>query len=69
MFCKPFVDCQSGQGAGKLVDAVQVGDNQYEALAVLEINNIGEGEFQLYDSNGPVIKVSDPPYPFEIDEE
>ena len=59
---------QSGQGAGKLVDVVQVGDNQYEALAVLEISYIEDGEFQLYDSNGPVIQIRNPPYSFEIDE-
>ena len=59
---------QSGQGAGKLVDVVSTGENRYEGLAVLEINNIGDGKLQLTDSNGPVIHVTAPPYEFESEE-
>lgn len=59
---------KSGQGAGKLVDIVSTGDNRYEGLAVLEINNIEEGALQLIDSDGPVIKVTEPPYTFETEE-
>jgi len=59
---------QSGQGAGKLVDVVRVGDQQYEALAVIEIKNLEEGRLKLVDENGPVLQIIDPPYSFETGE-
>ena len=60
---------QSGQGAGKIVDVVSTGDNRYEGLAVLEINQLEEGNsFQLIDNDGPVLQVSAPPYEFEADD-
>ena len=59
---------QSGQGAGKLVDAIATGNNQYEGLAVLEIKELEDGNnFQLLDQNGPVLNVLKPPYEFEVD--
>ncbi|MGD2119520.1 MAG: folate-binding protein YgfZ [Chromatiales bacterium] len=59
---------QSGQGAGRLVDVVKVGDNRYEGLSVIEISNVGQAKLQLLNSNGPVLEVSQPPYEFEQDE-
>jgi len=59
---------QSGQGAGKLVDVVRTGSNQYEALAVLEINSIDDGQLKLHDDSGALINIKPPPYEFEIDE-
>ena len=56
---------QSGQGAGKLVDAVSVDGEHYEGLAVMEISGADEGEIRLYDENGPLMKISEPPYDFE----
>ncbi|NNJ91400.1 MAG: folate-binding protein YgfZ [Gammaproteobacteria bacterium] len=58
---------QSGQGAGKLVDAINTGDNHYEGLAVMEISSADEGEIRLLDENGPLLKINKPPYDFEGD--
>ncbi len=58
---------QSGQGAGKLVDAINTGDSHYEGLAVMEISSADDGEIRLFDENGPVLTISSPPYDFEGD--
>lgn len=58
----------SGQGAGKIVDVVNTGENQYEALAVLEINSIEEGQLQLHDDKGAPIRINPLPYDFVADE-
>jgi len=56
---------KSGQGAGKLVDAINTGDNHYEGLAVMEISSADEGEIRLFDENGPLLSINEPPYDFE----
>jgi len=56
---------QSGQGAGKLVDAVNTEGNHYEGLAVMEISSADEGEIRLIDENGPLLSINEPPYDFE----
>ena len=59
----------SGQGAGKLVDVIATGNNHFKGLAVLEISGVENGEFHLYDDQGPALQVSPPPYEFEQDEQ
>jgi tRNA-modifying protein YgfZ len=60
---------QSGQGAGKMVDAISTGNNRYEGLAVLEIKEVEDSNrLQLIDKDGPVLEITAPPYDFEIDE-
>jgi len=56
---------KSGQGAGKLVDAINTDDNHYEGLAVMEISSTDEGEIRLFDENGPLLSIYEPPYDFE----
>jgi len=56
---------QSGQGAGKLVDAIDTGNNHYEGLAVMEISSADDGEIRLIDENGPLLRIDEPPYDFE----
>lgn len=56
---------QSGQGAGKLVDAIRTANNHFEGLAVMEISSADDGEIRLFDENGPLISIDEPPYDFE----
>ncbi len=59
---------KSAQGAGKIVSAVNVGDNQWEALVVTEIAGFNSAEIRLWDENGPVLNLSEPPYGLEAEE-
>ncbi len=59
---------QSGQGAGRIVDLVKTTENNYAALAVLEISSVAADSLHLFDNDGPQVSVSEPPYDFEIDE-
>jgi folate-binding protein YgfZ len=60
---------KSGQGAGKLVDAIKTDDGYYEGLAVMEISSAEEGETSLFDENGPLLSISVPPYDFETEQQ
>jgi len=59
---------QSGQGAGKLVDVIEVSKDQYEGLSVIEIKSIEDETLRLYNDEGPLLKVEQSPYSFEIEE-
>ncbi|HIP53286.1 MAG TPA: folate-binding protein [Chromatiales bacterium] len=55
---------QSGQGAGRVVDAQPVPEGGYDLLAVLEITAAEEGDIRLGD-DGPRLEIKALPYPFE----
>jgi folate-binding protein YgfZ len=60
---------KSGQGAGKLVDAIASHDDHYEGLAVMEISSTDQAEVRLYDENGPLLSITEPPYDFETEKQ
>jgi len=55
----------SGQGAGKLVDVVKTGENTYKALAVVELASLENGDLQIENESGPIVKAEKLPYEFE----
>jgi folate-binding protein YgfZ len=55
----------SGQGAGRVVDAAASPDGGYEALVVTPISCAEADDLQLGDSGGPALHLLDMPYPFE----
>jgi len=56
---------ESGQGAGRVVDAAPSPDGGYEALVVTPISSAEAGDLQLGDANGPVLQLLSMPYSFE----
>ncbi len=54
---------ESGQGAGRIVDARTSGNGDYDLLAVLEITAAEAGDVRLGE-DGPVLEFLDLPYPF-----
>lgn len=61
---------ESGQGAGKVVDARPSPQGGYELLAVAQVSLIDEqNEIRLYDAQGPVLHFEAMPYPFPVEEE
>lgn len=56
---------QSGQGAGKIVDAQPSPEGGYELLSVLEIASFESDDVHLCDSNGPRLMFQQLPYSFE----
>ena len=55
----------SGQGAGRVVDAAASPDGGYEALVVTQISSAEANDLQLGDADGPPLQLLDMPYPFE----
>ena len=55
---------ESGQGAGRIVDAVPAPEGGFEALVVLQISVADAGDIRLHDSDGPVLELLDLPYAF-----
>jgi len=55
---------ESGQGAGRIVDAVPAPEGGFEALVVLQISVAEAGDIRLHDSDGPVLELLDLPYAF-----
>ena len=58
-------DSQSGQGAGKVVDARPAPEGGFDLLAVVEIKSTEAGELRLGDPGGPVLQLLEPPYDWE----
>lgn len=56
---------ESGQGAGKVVDARPSPDGGFELLAVTEIKNFEQDNLHLRDDNGPKLKLGTLPYGFD----
>ena len=55
----------SGQGAGRVVDAAASPDGGYEALVVTPISCAEADDLQLGDAGGPPLQLLDMPYPLE----
>jgi folate-binding protein YgfZ len=53
---------ESGQGAGKVVDAAPSAEGGYELLAVMEIASAEKGGVRLGDANGPALRLRELPY-------
>lgn len=58
----------SGQGAGRVVDAAPAPEGGYEALVVTPINCAEANDLQLGDADGPQLQLLDMPYPLETSE-
>jgi folate-binding protein YgfZ len=59
----------SGQGAGRIVDAAASPDGGYEVLAVLQISSADANDLQLGDIDGPALQLMELPYAFEQSED
>jgi len=57
--------CESGQGAGRIVDVAASPDGGYEVLAVALISSADADDLRLGSAEGRVLKLLDLPYPFE----
>lgn len=55
---------KSGQGAGRVVEAARVDDQNWELLAVMEIS-LSEGAIHLGSPEGPLLKILSLPYAFQ----
>lgn len=62
-------ESESGQGAGRIVDAAPSPDGGFEALAVLQISSAGADDLRLGDAQGPTLQLLGLPYPFPPAEE
>lgn len=61
--------CESGQGAGRIVDVAASPDGGYEVLAVALISSAEADDLQLGDAEGPALKLLDLPYTFDATED
>jgi len=61
--------CESGQGAGRIVDAAASPDGGYEVLAVLQISSADADDLHLGDIDGPALRLMELPYQFEQTED
>lgn len=55
----------SGQGGGKIVMSAPTAEGGCEALAVVEVANVGSGEFRVADQNGAIVEFLQLPYAIE----
>ncbi|HOP18404.1 MAG TPA: folate-binding protein, partial [Gammaproteobacteria bacterium] len=53
---------ESGQGAGRIVDAAPSPDGGFDVLAVLQISSAEAGDVRLHDAAGPVLELRPMPY-------
>jgi len=58
---------ESGQGAGRIVDAAASPDGGFEVLVVLQISSAEAADVRLGDADGPALKLLDLPYAFDAD--
>jgi folate-binding protein YgfZ len=59
---------ESGQGAGRIVDAAASPVGGYEVLAVLQISSAEAGDVRLHDADGPALELLDLPYAFPVED-
>lgn len=59
---------ESGQGAGRVVDAAPAPDGGFELLAVLQISSADAADVRLGDADGPPLQLLDLPYAFPAEE-
>ena len=55
---------ESGQGAGRIVDAAPAPGGGFEALAVVQISSAEAGDMRLHDGGGPALELLELPYAF-----
>lgn len=55
---------ESGQGAGRIVDAAPAPEGGFEALAVVQISSAEADDLRLRDAQGPALRLLDLPYAF-----
>lgn len=55
---------ESGQGAGRIVDAAPSPDGGFEALAVVQISSVEAGDLHLESADGPALQLLELPYAF-----
>ncbi len=60
---------ESGQGAGRVVDARPSPDGGCEALAVIQISSAEQNDLHLGSADGPALVIEDLPYAFAIGEQ
>ncbi|MGB5452075.1 MAG: folate-binding protein YgfZ [Sedimenticolaceae bacterium] len=60
---------ESGQGAGRIVDAAPSPDGGFEALAVLQISSAEANDLRLGDADGPALEFLPLPYAFPSTED
>jgi len=60
-------DSQSGQGAGKVVDARPAPEGGYDLLAVVEIKSAEAGALRLRDTDGPALELRELPYEWQTE--
>lgn len=60
---------ESGQGAGRIVDAAPSPEGGFEALAVLQISSAEANDLRLGDANGPALSFLRLPYAFSTTED
>jgi len=61
--------CDSGQGAGRIVDVAASPEGGYEVLAVVLISSADADDLRLGDAQGPALQLLDLPYDFEQTED
>jgi tRNA-modifying protein YgfZ len=59
---------ESGQGAGRVVDAAPSPDGGFEVLAVLQISSADTGDLHLGEAGGPRLELLDLPYAFPAED-
>ncbi|MCP5298970.1 MAG: folate-binding protein YgfZ [Chromatiaceae bacterium] len=59
---------ESGQGAGRVVDAAISPDGGYEALVVLQISSAEAGDVHVRDAAGPSVQLLGLPYAFPTED-
>lgn len=59
---------ESGQGAGRVVDAAPSPDGGFEVLAVLQISSADADDIRIGDADGPRLELLDLPYAFPADD-
>ncbi len=60
---------ESGQGAGRIVDAAPAPTGGYEVLAVIQINSADADDLHLEGPDGPRLELLDLPYVFELEKD
>jgi len=58
---------ESGQGAGRIVDAAPSPEGGFEVLCVLQISSAEAGDMRLGDAEGPVLELLPLPYAFDAE--
>ena len=55
-------ESKGGSATGTIVNAQQVADGSYDALAVIQITDAENQQLRLHDADGPEIKILELPY-------